>query len=180
MSFNESIGMKQNDLINNLAAINPRKYHFPMNTYKVDTTFICNLKYTNDTPQAERKINLNIYKCILTNGQMDLVSYNEKSGLYEYKLLMLPSSMSNNNADSPRYFSVKGKVTIDHNKNYLPLKGKVQFVNGWPVLQNLVGEGSDYFSLEFNSEKSYNMNLIRQKDIPVTVEIDWFDEKIKT
>lgn len=172
-------GMKLASADNKAAFHDPQKYPFPLSYYDVKSFFVCNLKYTDKTSLSDRKIDLNKFKCIMADGRMDLISYDKKSGAFKYKLLITPSSMDNNQANSLQYFSVKGKVANYDGKDYLPIKGKVHFTDNKPALAKLFKKDGHYFNLAFDHKDSYNITLIRLKDIPVTVEIDSFDNDVK-
>lgn len=170
-------GMKLNSATNLRAYMDPHLYHFPLNNYKVDGFFVCNLKYTDNTPITERKLDLNIYRTIIADGKLDLQSYDQKNGLFIYNLSLQSVNINNDVVDGIyKYKAIKGRVYFNNGRFHLPVEGKVKFVNGKPVILNTK---ISYFNMRFISSSSYNMILTRIKDFPVLVEFDIDNSKLK-
>lgn len=173
-------GMKLTAAVNDLAYMYPDRYSFPLKDYKGDGFFICNLKYTDSTPAKERKLDLKIYRTIIAKANLNLISYDKKTGIFKYNISLHPYNINNDVVDGiHKYTGIKGKLIFDENQSYLPIAGKFESRNGRNSLLSLLNKNADYFSIAFISEKSYNILLTRLKNLPVTVEFE-LDEAKRT
>lgn len=164
---------KKESLASNVVAYFDLESKFPLKNYEVNPLFICNLQYHTDTPQSERKLDINSYKFIIADGRLDLVSQNEN--FYSYKLFIktinASKTIQGKNFD---YIKLKGNIIFPNNKDYLSIEGNFKTIEGksQPLLKNRLDASHHYYAFTPIDKAFPHMMLTRLANFPVTVEFE--------
>lgn len=117
------------------------------------------------------KINSDNYRLIDVLGSLDLVSYDQTTGYYKYKLTIKARKLLDVSIHTSAYKPIPIDSKLLFNINQTPeifIEGQAKYVNNKLILNNINADQSG-FSLTFGIPEPNRLALTAIRDIPITM-----------